>query len=119
MSLNKEIFGGGATGKLKSGVFTGAGKTLTRPARTLFVTNVPNHVQSEDLEKVFEKDGGYERVRMVRRMCFVDYVTIGDATTSMRKHQGFEFPMPKGQTLPNRKGLLIDFDKDAVSKRNK
>ena len=117
--MNQEIFRGGATGQLKSGVFTGAGKTHTRPARTLFVTNVPNHVQSEDLEKVFEKDQGYERVRMVRRMCFVDYETVSQATAGMRKHQNFEFPVPEGQKLPNGRGIMVDYDKDAVEKRNR
>ena len=117
--MNGEIFKGGATGKLKAGVFTGAGSTLTRPARTLFVTNVPNHVQSEDLEKVFEKDSGYERVRMVRRMCFVDYEAVANATGAMRKHQDFKFPVPEGQKLPNGRGLMIDYDKDSVDKRNR
>jgi hypothetical protein len=46
---------------------------------------------------------------------FVDYESISHATKGMVAHQNFRFP---GVSL-NRGGLLIDYDKDSRSKRNR
>lgn len=99
------------------GIDAGHGKrTYTAPAYTLFVVGVPDAEGSDSVEAVFRMDPGFMQCRPVghkrsRRMCFIDYSSIEDATRGMRMHQGQKFE-------PADAGLSIDFDHDARQKRN-
>lgn len=81
---NTQIFGGDTSksgaGVLKQGMFVGTQTTYTRPARTVFVTNIPHEISINDVEKVFKNDPGFERLRTVRhgntRLVFVDFEDI-------------------------------------------
>lgn len=101
-------------------VYNGLGTTRTKQNSTLYVTNIPRHVQnSRDFEKsmgiIFKDDPGYFGIRFKRRMCFVDFESIADATKAMIKHQNQRLPGVK----PDWMGLMIDYDKDCRSKRNR
>ena len=95
-------------------LYNGMGTTKTRPSPTLFVTNLPAAVTSAELERVFQFDPGFQRIRTVRRMVFVDYDSESAATSGMQRHQNQRF---KGVEGPH--GIAIDFDKDPRQKRNR
>jgi RNA recognition motif len=94
--------------------WAGRGVTRTSPSFTLFVTNIPSHITTAQVEMLFRSERGFFAVRAVRRMTFVDFDTIPDATRAMRKFQDYTFDgVAKGH------GLLIDYDKDPQSKRDR
>lgn len=91
-------------------------RTYTRPSYTLFVTGIPDAEGSDAVEKIFMNDAGYIQCRPVghkkaRRMIFVDYATIEQATKGLQAHQGHKWE-------PVDSGLKIDYDQDARTKRN-
>lgn len=91
-------------------------RTYTKPSYTLFVVGIPDAESSDSIEKVFAGDRGFLQCRPVghklaRRMVFVDYDSIPNATTAMQAHQGH-----KWEEIDE--GLKIDFDQDAREKRN-
>jgi len=91
-------------------------RTYTSPTYTLFVTGIPDAESSDAVQFVFERDVGFMQSRPIghkrgRRMVFVDYDSIENATKGLQAHQGhFWEEMDEG--------LKIDYDKDARSKRN-
>eukprot|EP00929_Paragymnodinium_shiwhaense_P112998 TRINITY_DN81269_c0_g1_i1.p1 TRINITY_DN81269_c0_g1~~TRINITY_DN81269_c0_g1_i1.p1 ORF type:complete len:265 (+),score=78.30 TRINITY_DN81269_c0_g1_i1:80-874(+) len=101
----------------EGGIDAGQGKrTYTTPSYTLFVNGIPDAEGSAAVQEVFENDPGFLQCRPVghkrnRRMCFIDYGSIEDATRGLRAHQGHKWD-------PIDKGLKIDFDHDARQKRN-
>ena len=90
-------------------------RTYTKPSYTLFVTGIPDAESSDGVEAVFALDKGFLQCRPVghksRRMVFVDYDAIENATRAMQAHQGFKWEDVD-------EGLKIDYDQDARSKRN-
>jgi len=118
-AANTLMFKGDRGGKGPA-VWNGLGTTRTKQSPTLFVTNIPQGISSsptfeKQMRQVFEKDAGFFGVRIVRKMCFVDYESIPHATKGMIAHQNFRF---HGISL-NHGGLLIDYDKDSRAKRNR
>jgi hypothetical protein len=108
---NKEMFSRGGTGP---SIYNGYGTTKTPPAPTLFITNIPAGASAVEVEQLFRTADGFQGVRTVRHMVFVDFYDTRSATEGMRRHQnhfleGFEVEQ----------GLMIDFDKDPRHKRNK
>jgi len=104
-----------ASGASEGGVWAGAGgrATHTKQSATLFVTNMDPRTTLEEVAQLFKKEQGFFAFRTVRRMCFVDFHSIRDATQALRKYQNYAFPsLPSGC-----KRLLIDYDKDAPEKR--
>mmetsp|Transcript_42380 Transcript_42380/g.111634 ORF Transcript_42380/g.111634 Transcript_42380/m.111634 type:complete len:340 (+) Transcript_42380:29-1048(+) len=97
------------------GVYDGNTITQTEQALTLYVSSIPEGVSFEALEGLFKDDVGFLSARPVgttkRRLAFIDFETIRDATLSMRMHQGYKFPGTKA-------GIRIDYDKDKRQKRN-
>ena len=63
---------------------------------------------------LFEKENGFFAFRTVRQMAFVDFTSVPSANLSMRKYQNYMFPH-----IPHSKPLMIDYDKDERSKRDK
>ena len=125
---NSEVFRGqGATGAATSAIWVGKGVTRTKPSTTLFVTNVPGDVSMLRVEALFKPHNGFVAFRTVRRMCFVDFDSIHAATASMRLVQGHRFSEAVGGAHRDRpaafkreaEGLVIDYDKDSVDKRNR
>eukprot|EP00039_Didymoeca_costata_P002347 m.59501 g.59501 ORF g.59501 m.59501 type:complete len:245 (-) comp11253_c0_seq3:270-1004(-) len=99
---------------LGTAIWNGLGVTKTRQCPTLFVTNIPRGRMS-DLEAVFKDDPGFDGVRSMRHMAFVDYKSISFATKGMIKHQNERMPgLPRSHG-----GLVIDFDRDTRAKRNR
>mmetsp|Transcript_11543 Transcript_11543/g.21853 ORF Transcript_11543/g.21853 Transcript_11543/m.21853 type:complete len:230 (+) Transcript_11543:58-747(+) len=90
-------------------------RTYTKPSYTLFVTGIPDAESSDAVEAVFSLDRGFLQCRPVghkaRRMVFVDYDSIEQATQAMQSHQGFKWEDVD-------EGLKIDYDQDARCKRN-
>merc|ERR1712087_914919 len=71
---------------------------------------------SDAVQRVFQNDPGYIQCRPIghkkaRRMVFVDYATIEQATKGLIAHQGH-----KWEDVDS--GLKIDYDQDARTKRN-
>jgi hypothetical protein len=81
---NKQMFNRDGFG---TAVFNGFGTTKTNASPTLFVTNIPNGVGAAEIEAVFRSDPGFQRIRTVRRMVFVDYNGDQFATSAMQRHQ--------------------------------
>jgi hypothetical protein len=77
------------------------------------VTNIPQSVTTPELESLFSADPGFERIRTVRNMIFVDFYDARFATSSMRLHQNHKFQAHFTQ------GIMVDYDKDPRNKRNK
>ena len=90
-------------------------RTYTKPSYTLFVTGIPDAESSDSVEAVFALDKGFLQCRPVghksRRMVFVDYDAVENATRALQTHQGFKWDDVD-------EGLKIDYDQDARSKRN-
>lgn len=108
---NGEIFNKSGHGP---SVFNGFGMTKTPQSPTLFITNLPQSVTMEMLEKLFASEPGFQRLRTVRHMLFIDFYDIKSATAAMRVHQNHVFDgCSVGQ------GIMIDYDKDPRQKRNK
>ena len=108
---NKEMFNRGGSGP---SIYNGYGTTKTPPAPTLFVTNIPAGATAAEVDKLFRDEEGFQGVRTVRHMIFVDFYDTRSATDAMRRHQntfleGFDVAQ----------GLMVDFDKDPRHKRNK
>lgn len=61
---------------------------------------------------LFENEAGFFALRTVRSMFFIDFRSIGEANVAMRKRQNHRFPGVK-------KPLLIDYDRDDPSKRER
>jgi hypothetical protein len=80
--------------------------------RNLYIAVVPERVTSEQLDALFRSDAGFVAVKLVRRMCFVEFRDERCAAAAMRKHQGFQFP---GTDEP----LVLDFDKDSSERRSR
>lgn len=74
-----------------AGIFNGFGMTKTAQSPTLFVTNLPPFATTQALEALFAHDPGFQRLRTVRSMIFVDFYDIRTATSSMRLHQNYKF----------------------------
>eukprot|EP00614_Pseudopedinella_elastica_P005612 CAMPEP_0172608964 /NCGR_PEP_ID=MMETSP1068-20121228/29003_1 /TAXON_ID=35684 /ORGANISM="Pseudopedinella elastica, Strain CCMP716" /LENGTH=383 /DNA_ID=CAMNT_0013412375 /DNA_START=86 /DNA_END=1239 /DNA_ORIENTATION=- len=85
-----------------------------RCSAVLFVTNLPAGVATAQLEAVFAPDPGFQQLRTVRQMIFVDFYDIPTATASMRLHQNHFF-----EGFPAEQGIMIDYDKDPRHKRNR
>lgn len=85
--------------------------TRTKPNRTLYVAALPHKAGADAVEALFKGEPGFVAVRMVRRMCFVDFETDRFATAAMRKHQGHKFEKDEA-------GVVIDYDKDVPGKRD-
>lgn len=98
------------------GVFTGMHATATAPSSTLFITNIDPRIPLSEVAALFQHEGGFIAFRNVRRMCFIDFASVRDATNAMRKRQNYHFPSLTHDTTA--KKLLIDYDKDEASKRN-
>ena len=81
---NGEIFNKSGHGPA---IFNGFGTTRTSQSPTLFVTNLPPKVTTNELEAVFALDPGFQQLRTVRHMIFVDFYDIRTATSAMRLHQ--------------------------------
>ena len=81
---NKEMFGRGSEGPA---IYNGFGTTRTPPAPTLFVTNIPSGASAVEVEALFRNDDGFDGVRTVRHMIFVDFYDVRSATNAMRQHQ--------------------------------
>ena len=96
---NGEIF---AKGGIGPAIFNGFGTTRTPQSPTLFVTNLPSGVTTESLEAVFAPDPGFQQLRTVRQMIFVDFYDIISATASMRLHQNHFF-----EGYPSKQGIMI------------
>mmetsp|Transcript_70804 Transcript_70804/g.207466 ORF Transcript_70804/g.207466 Transcript_70804/m.207466 type:complete len:282 (-) Transcript_70804:76-921(-) len=91
-------------------------RTYTKPSFTLFVVGIPDAESSDAVARVFDADRGFLQCRPVghkqtRRMVFVDYDSIENATAAMQAHQGHKWEDVDA-------GLKIDYDQDARSKRN-
>mmetsp|Transcript_19993 Transcript_19993/g.41036 ORF Transcript_19993/g.41036 Transcript_19993/m.41036 type:complete len:307 (+) Transcript_19993:25-945(+) len=95
-------------------IYNGFGTTRTSQSPTLFVTNLPPSVTMVMLEAVFSLDPGFQQLRTVRHMIFVDYYDIRSSTDAMRFHQNHKF-----EGHPVDQGIMIDYDKDPRNKRNK
>ena len=108
---NKEMFGRGSQGP---SIYNGYGTTRTPPAPTLFVTNIPAGASAVEVEALFKNDDGFDGVRTVRHMIFVDFYDVRSATNAMRQHQNTFLP-----GFEVEQGIMIDFDKDPRHKRNK
>ena len=114
-------------------VYVGKGfSTQNAPAPTLFVSQVPASTPRRDVEELFAQEPGYIALRTVRHMYFVDFDSVRQSTEAMRKYQGYTgfhvagkngqsvvSPQPRAGAAGLTGGILIDFDKDARSKRNK
>ena len=61
------------------------------PSRTLVAVILPPSASRRRLEAVFGSDAGFERVRVVRRTAYVDYVDERAAIEGIRAHQGHSF----------------------------
>ena len=88
--------------------------TKTAQSPTLFVTNIPAGLPTAALEALFEHDAGYDGIRTVRHMVFIDFHDIKSATRSMQLHNNSKF-----QGYAVKQGIMIDYDKDPRGKRNK
>lgn len=94
------------------GVYMGSGVTRTKASKTLYVAMLPRGATAEQVEALFRTEAGFVALRMVRRMCFIDFETDRFATEAMRKFQDHVFPGAE-------RGIAIDYDKDPVDKRNR
>jgi hypothetical protein len=65
-------------------VWTGIGVTKTKPQSTIFVTNIPHEIELEQVRALFVSLPGYISFRTVRKLAFVDFQTIPQATEAMR-----------------------------------
>jgi len=95
-------------------IFNGFGTTRTIQSPTLFVTNVPHGLPTQVLTSIFEDDEGFQQLRTVRNMIFVDYFDVRTSTDAMRAHQNQKF-----DGFSCDQGIMIDYDKDPRNKRNK
>ena len=77
---------------------------------------VPDAVSTEEVGELFRACTGFLGWRAVRRMVFVDFNSVQDSTSAMRRFQGYnEFVGAKKRQAR----LAIDFDKDSRDKRNR
>ena len=74
------------------GVWTGIGTTKTKASSTIFVTNIPRDCALEQVQGLFATLPGFISFRTVRRLAFVDFNTIAQATEAMRTFQGYVLP---------------------------
>ena len=100
-------------------MWNGVTMTTTEATFTLYVTNIPDNADVNEVCGLFDQDDGFLCFRPVgggnkRRMAFVDFDATQLAAKSMRKHQNHKLP---GVTEAMG-GLAIDFDKDPRSKKN-
>ena len=81
------------------------GTSRTKPNSTLFISfrdvkpPVPTERRASYAEALFASITGYQGVRQVRGMCFVDFDSVKASTAAMMQFQG-------------RAGLTVDYDKD-------
>jgi hypothetical protein len=68
-------------------VYNGRGVTRTTPSPTLFVTNIPPYVKTEQVRALFADDLGFGQLRTARHMVFVDFDSVSRASAAMRLHQ--------------------------------
>ena len=79
---------------------------------TLYVRNVPESLTKEALETLFRPTAGFLQVRVVqhmRRMVFVDFESVAQATSAMDKYQGYCFPGMR-EAFPDDYELLRGLD---------
>ena len=61
-----------------------------QPTSTLFVTNIPGDIDMDKVRDLFIKCHGYFSFRPVRRLAFVDFESVQQATEAMRTCQGMQ-----------------------------
>lgn len=109
---NGEIFSPSGTGRA---IFNGFTTTRTRQSPTLFITNLPRGLPAIALQALFSNAPGFQQIRTVRHMVFVDFYDVRTATSAMQQCQNARFEGFEDV----QQGIMIDYDKDARAKRNK
>ena len=77
---NKLMYNSSGSGP---GIYTGYGTTKTAQNSTLFVTNIPSGVNIDEVQSIFATNTGFQQLRTVRAMVFVDFYDIQQATAAM------------------------------------
>ena len=72
-------------------IYNGFGTTRTAQSPTLFVTNIPPGLPTQTLEALFQHDAGFQGLRTVRHMIFVDFYDIKSSTRAMQAHNNAKF----------------------------
>jgi hypothetical protein len=96
-------------------IWTGGGVTHTKQAPTLYVRNIPKQTTINQVKMIFATDTGFIGARNVGQLLFIDFDSIKSATNAMRKHQGWK----PDNVFKSHRGIVIDYDKDLRSKRNR
>eukprot|EP00238_Polyblepharides_amylifera_P006278 CAMPEP_0196581188 /NCGR_PEP_ID=MMETSP1081-20130531/32812_1 /TAXON_ID=36882 /ORGANISM="Pyramimonas amylifera, Strain CCMP720" /LENGTH=195 /DNA_ID=CAMNT_0041901313 /DNA_START=342 /DNA_END=929 /DNA_ORIENTATION=+ len=96
--------GGGGGIELRSG-----GGGTPRECKTLFVANLPQHFQQQELTEVAERLAGYSRIRFGKGSAWVDFIDTDCSSRALPSLQGLVLPSAVGQEATS--GLRVEYAK--------
>eukprot|EP01100_Stratorugosa_tubuloviscum_P009213 TRINITY_DN3845_c0_g7_i1.p1 TRINITY_DN3845_c0_g7~~TRINITY_DN3845_c0_g7_i1.p1 ORF type:complete len:278 (+),score=102.25 TRINITY_DN3845_c0_g7_i1:47-835(+) len=82
------------------------------PSQTLFVRDIPNDIETKELEELFSKYSGFIAFRRLLYFSFIEFDSVENAAEALKFLQGFRLRTED-------RGFIVDFDKAIKNKSRK